>query len=202
MSEVNFTPETFTSQFVPKIPSNVPNISELQTRLNLMAAIPNSGIDVQHDTEAEALNKLAKIGISDDQIPLSPNQQLAASYAAAAKSGTESELITLFKASHHPGLDKLLDAYVIESKIRTRALEMPNHKGEPLKEHPEAFGLIIRRVQENIALMIETGAELQINDVKPTPDERSAIMKHISEVHGHADSKAIRESEKQYEPTL
>lgn len=202
MSDANFTPETFSDQFVPKIPSDVPNIEELQTRLNLMAAIPNSGVDVQHDTEAEALSKLAKIGITGDQIPLSPNQQLAASYKAAAKSNTESELITLFKASHHPGLDKLLDAYVIESKVRTQALEMPNHNDEPLKEHPEAYALVVRRVQENIAMMIETGAELQINGIKPTNEERLAIMTHLEKMHGHADSKAIREPEEQYEPTL
>jgi hypothetical protein len=202
MSDVNFTPETYTSQFVPKVASNVPNVEELRTRLSLMAAIPNSGVDVGKDTEAEALNKLAKIGISGNKIPLSENQQLANEYREAAKKGTESELVTIYRGSHDPNLNKLLDAYVVESKIRSQALEMPDHKGEPLKEFPPAFKLVINRVQENVAMMIETGAQLQTNGVKPTEQERLAILTHLENMHGHADSKAISNPTQAYEPTL
>lgn len=202
MSDVNFTPETFTSQFVPKVPSNVPNIQELQARLNLMAAIPGSGVDFNHDTEAEALHKLAKIGITGDKIPLSENQKLANQYREAAETGTERELIIIYRASNYAGLDKLLDAYVIESKIRSQALKMPNHRGEPLEAHPEAFGLVIRRVHENVAMMIETGAVLQINGMRPTNEERHAVMIHLEKMHAPADSKALHDTDIQYAPTL
>ncbi len=207
MSDNQNKSETLISQFVPKISNYVPNVEELKTRLALMASIPKSGVNL-NDTEAEALDKLAKIGISGDNVPLSDNQRLAVDYKIAAKMGTESELVNIYQASRDPNLNKLLDAYVIESKIRSQALEMPNHqagfghKDEPLKEFEPLYGMVAQRIQENVATLLETGARLELNGIKPSEQERLAVMYHLVNMQGHADSKAIKNANVEYEPTL
>jgi hypothetical protein len=186
----------FASQIIPPVQSNAPNQAELKARLDAMSSIKGANVS-PNDTEQEALNKLASVGITGADVPLSANQRLSADYQTAAKTGTEHDLVKIYAKRNDPNLTRLLDAYVIESKLREKA-SVTQHTHDPatlISEHPEVFRIITSRIQHNTALIIEAGGRLAIYNREPRQEERNAIRAHLLQSpDNHPDSKVLSHS--------
>jgi hypothetical protein len=193
VNSVNTNYSIFADQIIPPVQSNAPNQAELKARLEAMSSVKGANIS-NSDTEQEALNKLASVGVSGKNVPLSANQRLAVDYQIAAMLGTEHDLLQTYTQRNDPNLTKLLNAYVVESKLREKAsvIQHPKNSTTQISEHPEVFRIITSRVQHNISLIIEAGGRLAIYNREPTQEERCTIQSHLAQSAGnHPDSKVL-----------